>query len=83
MNEEMSFASDASSSVSIVFVFKSCLSLAIVTPGLLGPDYFREIGAILNTGGPLDVEKLKAVMLRNGLVPTCQKHRVVFVTKDS
>jgi quercetin dioxygenase-like cupin family protein len=42
--------------------------LAIVTPGLLGPDYFKEMAAIINAGGPPDVEKMKAVMLRHGLV---------------
>ena len=44
-------------------------ALAIVTPALIGPDYFRETAAIVNAGGPPDVEKLKAVMLKHGLVP--------------
>ncbi len=44
-------------------------ALAIITPGLLGPDYFKEMAAIVNAGGPPDVEKLKAVMLKHGLVP--------------
>ena len=44
-------------------------ALAVVTPGLLGPDYFREMGAIVNAGGPPDVETIKAVMLKHGLVP--------------
>jgi quercetin dioxygenase-like cupin family protein len=43
-------------------------ALAIVTPGLLGPDFFREAAAIVNAGGPPDLEKLKAVMARHGLV---------------
>ena len=44
-------------------------ALAIVTPALIGPDYFKEMAAIVNAGGPPDVEKLKAVMLKHGLVP--------------
>lgn len=45
--------------------------LAIVTPGILGPDYFREVGAILTqaAGGPPDVAALGEVMRRHGLTP--------------
>ena len=44
-------------------------ALAIVTPGILGPDYFREIGAILAAaaGGPPDFAALAEVMHRHGL----------------
>ena len=44
-------------------------ALAIITPALLGPDFFSEAAAIVNAGGPPDVEKVKAVMLKHGLVP--------------
>ena len=46
-------------------------ALAIVTPGILGPDYFREVAAILDAaaGGPPDYAALGAVMKRHGL--TC------------
>jgi quercetin dioxygenase-like cupin family protein len=44
--------------------------LAVITPALLGPDFFKEAAAILNAGGPPDIEKLKAVMAKHGLVPT-------------
>src|SRR6516164_2691467 len=44
-------------------------ALAVITPALLGPDFFKETAAIVNAGGPPDVEKLKAVMLKHGLVP--------------
>jgi quercetin dioxygenase-like cupin family protein len=43
-------------------------ALAVVTPALISPDYFREIAAIVNAGGPPDLEKIKAVMARHGLV---------------
>ena len=45
-------------------------ALAVVTPALIGPEFFREMAAIINAGGPPDVEKLKAVMSKHGLVPT-------------
>ncbi len=43
--------------------------LAVVTPALIGPEFFREMAAIINAGGPPDAEKLKAVMNKHGLVP--------------
>jgi quercetin dioxygenase-like cupin family protein len=45
--------------------------LAVVTPGILGPDYFREVGSILAAaaGGPPDVAALGEVMRRHGLTP--------------
>ena len=43
--------------------------LAIITPALLGPDFFREAALIVNVGGPPDIIKLKTVMARHGLVP--------------
>src|SRR5689334_20608110 len=44
-------------------------ALAVITPALLGPDFFKEAAAIVNVGGPPDLEKLKAVMAKHGLVP--------------
>jgi len=44
-------------------------ALAVITPALLGPDFFKEAAAIVNASGPPDVEKLKAVLLKHGLVP--------------
>ena len=45
--------------------------LAIVSPGILGPDYFREIAAIVNAaaGGPPDHAAMAEVMKRHGLTP--------------
>jgi quercetin dioxygenase-like cupin family protein len=45
--------------------------LAIVTPGILGPDYFREIWGVLKAaaGGPPDLAAIAAVMRRHGLTP--------------
>ena len=44
-------------------------ALAIITPALLGADFFKEAAAIVNASGPPDVEKLRAVMAKHGLVP--------------
>ena len=45
--------------------------LAIVTPALLGPDYFHELAAVVEAaaGGPPDPQQIVAVMLRHGLTP--------------
>ena len=46
-------------------------ALAIVTPGVLGPDYFRELAAVVQSaaGGPPDPGEIVAVMRRHGLTP--------------
>ena len=46
-------------------------ALAIATPGVIGPDFFREVAAILDAaaGGPPDVAAIGAVMRRHGLTP--------------
>ena len=45
--------------------------LAIITPGILGPEYFREMAAVLEgaAGGPPDPAALAEVMRRHGLSP--------------
>ena len=45
--------------------------LAISTPGVMTPDYFREIHDVLATtpGGPPDLAKMAEVMRRHGLTP--------------
>ena len=43
-------------------------ALAVITPALLGPEFFKEAAAIVNAGGPPDLEKLKAVLAKHGLV---------------
>ncbi len=46
-------------------------ALAIVSPGILGPDYFREVAAVIAAaaGGPPDPAEIGAVMRRHGLTP--------------
>ena len=43
-------------------------ALAVVTPALIGPDFFKESAAIVNAGGPPDIEKLRVVLAKHGLV---------------
>ena len=46
-------------------------ALAIVSPGVLGPDYFREVAAVVQAaaGSPPDPSDITAVMRRHGLTP--------------
>lgn len=43
--------------------------LSVITPGLLGPEYFREIAEVLNAAGPPNVDRIMDVMKRHGLRP--------------
>ena len=46
-------------------------ALAIVTPGILGPEYFREVAAVLDAAGagPPDLAAIAEVMSSHGLTP--------------
>jgi quercetin dioxygenase-like cupin family protein len=46
-------------------------ALGIVTPGILGPDYFRDVADVLaaSVGGPPDLAAIADVMRRHGLTP--------------
>ena len=46
-------------------------ALAVVTPGILGPDFFEEVAAVLDAaaGGPPDIVAIGGVMRRHGLTP--------------
>ncbi len=46
-------------------------ALAIITPGILGPGYFRDLAAIVDAaaGGPPDLAAMAAAMRRHGLTP--------------
>lgn len=44
----------------------SCL--CVLTPGVLGPEYFRELAELL-AAGPPDEEDVRKIMLRHGLIP--------------
>jgi quercetin dioxygenase-like cupin family protein len=45
--------------------------LAVASPGLMSPDYFREVHDVLasNAGGPPDLARIGEVMRRHGLTP--------------
>jgi len=42
--------------------------LSVLTPGVLGPEYFREFAAHVASGAP-DPVVMREIMLRHGLVP--------------
>jgi quercetin dioxygenase-like cupin family protein len=42
--------------------------LSVLTPGVLGAGYFRELAALI-AAGPPDEAKVREIMLRHGLVP--------------
>jgi quercetin dioxygenase-like cupin family protein len=44
----------------------TCLS--VLTPGVLGPEYFREVAALVAAGPPQQAE-MREIMLRHGLIP--------------
>lgn len=46
-------------------------ALAVVTPGVLGPDYFSDLAAIVAAaaGGPPDLAAIAETMRRHGLTP--------------
>jgi quercetin dioxygenase-like cupin family protein len=48
-------------------------ALAVITPALLGSIFFKEVAEIVNAGGPPDIQKLKQVMTKHGLVPVAPK----------
>jgi quercetin dioxygenase-like cupin family protein len=43
--------------------------LAVISPGLLGASYFRDVAGVLAGEGPPDVRLLGEVMRRHGLTP--------------
>lgn len=43
-------------------------SLAVLTPGVPGREYVREVAALV-AAGPPDAAKMGEIMLRHGLVP--------------
>jgi quercetin dioxygenase-like cupin family protein len=43
--------------------------LAVISPGLLGSGYFREVADVITGGGPPDVERIGEIMRRHGLTP--------------
>jgi quercetin dioxygenase-like cupin family protein len=46
-------------------------TLCVITPGAIGPQYFREAAEVINAaaGGPPDRVKMAAIMRRHGLTP--------------
>lgn len=41
--------------------------LVTVTPGVLSPEFFREVGAVMAAGGPPDLKRIAEIMQGHGL----------------
>ena len=50
--------------------------LCMVTPALIGPEYFQEVAAVLaeTAGGPPDRVRMMEIMRRHGLTPFLPPH---------
>jgi len=48
---------------------EAATQLAVVTPGVLGPEYFRDLAALFPGDGPPDRTAMLDVMRRHGLTP--------------
>lgn len=53
--------------------FPTTAKALIVNSPDIGPQYFRDVAAVVNAGGPPDKAALVAVMSRYGLVPAALK----------
>ena len=43
--------------------------LSFWSPALIGPQFLRECGTVINAGGPPDLQKIAAIMRAHGLIP--------------
>jgi mannose-6-phosphate isomerase-like protein (cupin superfamily) len=43
--------------------------MCLLTPGLVGPEYFRELAAAIQPDGPPDIAEISSVMARYGIIP--------------
>jgi quercetin dioxygenase-like cupin family protein len=48
---------------------EAATQLAVVTPGVLGPDYFRDLADLFGGDGPPDRAAMLDIMRRHGLTP--------------
>jgi hypothetical protein len=48
---------------------ETATQLAVVTPGVLGPDYFRDLAALFRGDGAPERGAMLDVMRRHGLTP--------------
>jgi hypothetical protein len=47
---------------------EACLS-TVISPGVMGPEYFREVKQLLNSGGPQNPAAMAETMKRHGMIP--------------
>jgi mannose-6-phosphate isomerase-like protein (cupin superfamily) len=56
--------------------------VCLLTPGLLGPEYFRELAATLNADGPPDIAGIGNIMVRYGVIPIASREVPPFGNPD-
>jgi len=47
----------------------TCRMMCLLTPGLVGPEYFLEMAEVLRSSGPPDIAAISNVMMRYGVIP--------------
>jgi quercetin dioxygenase-like cupin family protein len=47
--------------------------MCLLTPGLVGPEYFRELAAAIQPDSPPDIAEISTVMARYGVIPITPK----------
>ena len=47
----------------------TCRMMCLLTPGLVGPEYFRELAAAIQPDSPPDIAEISSVMARYGVIP--------------
>ncbi len=52
---------------------KDATVLCVLTPASIGPQYFRDLKAIMQPGVPPDPKQAAEIMIRHGLIPVVDK----------
>jgi hypothetical protein len=48
---------------------RSARILCVLTPGMLGPEYFNDLASAMEAEGPTDYAALGVIMARYGVIP--------------
>ncbi|WP_158793405.1 cupin domain-containing protein [Granulicella sp. L60] len=54
--------------------------MCLLTPGLVGPEYFQELAAVLRAEGPPDLAGISHVMSRYGVIPYTPAQQIAYVS---
>lgn len=50
--------------------------LTVISPGVMGPEYFREVTKLLSAGGPPNPAAMAETMRRHGMIPVAPRPTV-------